>query len=91
MPLLTLLLLHAFPPPCPSLTATSVMARGFTSQTRSLLSTALQSTTSAELSGSVGAMRTVPDGSYGLPEDDSGSGFEAKLGARRRSVGNRCS
>ena len=42
------------PPPLPpSFSATSVMARGFSAQTRSLISNAIQSETSAELSGLV--------------------------------------
>ena len=79
-------------PPYPN-TATSVMARGFTAQTRSLLSSALQPT-SAEWSGAAGASRVlVQVEGYGPPETDFGGGFDDGPGSRRhprrRSSSNR--
>ena len=80
--------LTSFPlPPYPNTTtATSVMARGFTAQTRSLLSSALQPPpTSADWIGTTGATRvSVQDGGYGPPENDFGGGFEDGPGSRRR-------
>ena len=72
------------PPPTPR-SATSVMARSFTSQTRSLLSSALKSNASAELSDTGGLMmRALHDEGCEPPEDDFGGGFEAPPGSRRR-------